>query len=122
MEIIQGEFEFDGFNRIALPGAGSVANIKGNGGWAGQKNMRRIHRKNIQYEMWNMKRETWNMKLVTRNMKHEIWNMKMKHETRNMKYETWNMNWEGDTTIFQCYNFHMGQFDIYHSITRPSMC
>ena len=40
MEIIQGEFEFDGFNRIALPGAGSVANIQGNGGWAGQKNMR----------------------------------------------------------------------------------
>ena len=35
MEIIQGEFEFDGFNLIPLPGAGSVANIEGDGGDGG---------------------------------------------------------------------------------------
>ena len=37
METSQGEFEFDGFNLIPLTGAGSVANIEGDGGWAEQK-------------------------------------------------------------------------------------
>ena len=37
MEIIQGEFEFDGFNLIPLPGAGSVANIEGDGCGPGRR-------------------------------------------------------------------------------------